>query len=85
MSLIPLIAKTATRDELIRLLDDHDKALRKAQAARDELLAALEEISQHMLPGEFSAHEAPNFEHRYETVVEIARAAIAKHKAGKEG
>ena len=80
MSLIPLIAKTATRDELIKLLDDHDKALRKAHTDHAELLAALDTLT--LVVG---LTPITGNKDALQEAMDIARAAIAKHKAGKEG
>lgn len=58
------------------------------KADNAELLAALEEIAKQKLPAEFEADgigRDHDYEYGYESIVNIARDAIAKHKAGKEG
>ena len=75
MSLIPLVAKTATREELLALLDEHDKLLRKALAEKAELVEALKSV---MAEAELDDEYYMEYEPYCYGILAKARAVLAK-------
>ena len=68
--------------DTLDIIDEYDKKLKRLDAARQELLVALEEIDEQLS----GTHIYENgFIGKVLTPAAVCRDVIAKHKAGKEG